>query len=98
MITLDEIITVIQWNNDKLKAFGVRKLGVFGSFARGEAPTESDIDFLVILEPKTFDGYMELKFFLEDLFNCGVDLVLIDAIKPALRENIENEVVYATGI
>ena len=98
MITLDEIITAIQRNNEKLKAFGVRKLGVFGSFARGEASTESDIDFLVILEPKTFDGYMELKFFLEDLFNCGVDLVLLDAIKPALRSNIENEVVYATGI
>ncbi len=80
MITLDEIITAIQRNNEKLLAFGVRKLGVFGSFARGEASSESDIDFLVELDPKTFDNYMELKFFLEDLFNCGVDLVLIDTI------------------
>ena len=94
MLTLDEILARISRNHEHLSKLGVKRLGVFGSFVRGEAGPDSDIDFLVELEKKTFDIYMDLKFFLEDLFERKVDLVL----KPRLRPYIENEVVYATGI
>ena len=98
LLTLDEILAGIGRNQAHLRKLGVKKLGVFGSFVRGEAGPESDIDFIVELEKKTFDSYMDVKFFLEDLFNRKVDLVLADAIKPRLRPYIENEVIYATGI
>lgn len=77
--------------------YHVRRIGVFGSFARGEEKEGSDIDFLIELEEKyeTFDNYMELKFFLEDLFGRKVDLVTVDALRPQLRDDILQEVVYA---
>jgi uncharacterized protein len=74
---------------------GVRKIGLFGSFKRGEARQKSDIDILVLLEKPTFDSYMEVKFYLEDLFGRKVDLVMEEAIKPRLRPYILDEVEYA---
>jgi predicted nucleotidyltransferase len=94
----EQILQIIEANREKIKGFGVRRLGLFGSAARGEAIAGSDLDFLVELEIKTFDNYMDLKFFLEELFGCKVDLVMKDAIKPRLREPILKETVYATGL
>jgi predicted nucleotidyltransferase len=93
-----DVLGLLEENVGILRSFGVRRLGLFGSFGRDEATPSSDIDFIVQLEVKTFDAYMELKFFLEDLFGRGVDLVLDDAIKPRLRPYIEKEVVYAKGL
>jgi len=81
-----------------LQRMGVRKLGLFGSYRAGTPTPESDMDFLVAFERPSFDAYMEVKFFLEDLFNCPVDLVLEEAIKPRLRSYILGEVVYAQGL
>jgi len=77
--------------------FHVRKIGVFGSFARGEEKEGSDIDVLIELEDRyeTFDNFMDLKFFLEDLFNRKVDLVTVEALRPQLKDDIMREVVYA---
>ena len=47
---------------------------------------------------KTFDNYMELKFFLEDLFNCKVDLVILESINPDLKPHILKSVKYAAGL
>jgi len=91
------VFRTIEPYQEKLKSLGVRKLGLFGSFARGESKNTSDLDFLVELEPETFDPYMDVKFFLEDLFEAEVDLVLVDAIKPRLRETILGETIYAPG-
>jgi predicted nucleotidyltransferase len=79
------------------KKYGVRKIGVFGSFAKGEEKEGSDIDVLIELEEayETFDNYMDLKFFLEDLFGRKVDLVTVDALRPQLKGDILREVVYA---
>ena len=94
----EQILQIIEANREKIKGFGVRRLGLFGSAARGEASEGSDLDFVVELEKKTFDIYMDLKEFLEGLFGCKVDLVMKDAIKPRLREPILNETIYATGL
>lgn len=58
-----EILQAVSANQAKIKSFGVRSLGLFGSSARGEATNKSDLDFVVEFERKTFDGYMDLKFF-----------------------------------
>jgi len=72
--------------------FGVRSLGVFGSWARGEATAGSDLDLLVEFDTPSFDRYMDLKFHLEDLLEVRVDLVLKGSLKPALRNRILREV------
>ena len=75
--------------------FTVTRIGVFGSFARGEAGPESDVDILVELTDPTFDHYMDLKFRLEDVLKRPVDLVMADTVKPRLKPIIDREVVYA---
>lgn len=94
----DEILNVIGQNKEALQSFGVRRIGLFGSFARNQACASSDLDILVELEKKTFDAYMGLKSFLEDLFHRRVDLVLSDSLKPRLRQSVTQEVIYAAGL
>lgn len=95
--TAQEILDIVEKHRDAIKKFGVRRIGLFGSHVRGEGKDSSDLDFLVDLEHHTFDSYMDLKAFLEDLFGVEVDLVLVDAIKPRLRATILGETVYAPG-
>jgi excisionase family DNA binding protein len=75
--------------------FGVKRIGVFGSAARGEAGPESDVDVLVEFDDPAFDRYMDLKFYLEDLFGRPCDLVLDESLKDSLRESVHREVLYA---
>ncbi|WP_312057960.1 nucleotidyltransferase family protein [Fervidobacterium pennivorans subsp. carthaginiensis] len=76
--------------------FGVEEIALFGSYARGEENEESDIDILIQFKEgyKTFDNYMELKFYLEELFGKTVDLVIKSAIKPRLKPYILEEAKY----
>jgi len=92
------ILQKLSENSATIKSYGVRKLGLFGSYARGAESLSSDIDFLVELDKKTFDNYMDLKIFLEKLFDCKVDLVMADAVKPRLRNAIFEETIYAQGL
>jgi uncharacterized protein len=96
--TREAVLQQLEDNRDKIRGFEVRRLGLFGSCARGEATPSSDLDFVVELEKKSFDAYMDLKDFLEELFSCKVDLVMNDAIKPRLREPILKETIYAQGL
>lgn len=77
--------------------FKVKEIGIFGSRIKGRAKKGSDVDILVEFEQgyKTFDNYMDLKFYLEKLFGCKVDLVLKNALKEELKPYILSEVVYA---
>ena len=75
--------------------FTVKRIGVFGSFARGDEGPESDVDIIIELTDPTFDNYMDLKFMLEDVLQRSVDLVMADTLKPRLRPIIEQEAVYA---
>jgi predicted nucleotidyltransferase len=100
MLTHQNILKKIEENIGKIKTYGVKKIGLFGSFIRNEQNAESDVDILVEFEEekKTFDNYMDLKFFLENLFNHKVDLVVTEAIKPDLKPYILEKVKYATGV
>ena len=94
-MTRNDILKTIDAHRDELRALHVRELALFGSFARDEASHESDIDFLVELDPKTFDAYMNVKEYLESLFRRRVDLVLKSALKERIRESILREAVRA---
>jgi hypothetical protein len=97
-LSKNEILEILRKHRDELrKRFGVKSLAVFGSVARGEAGPESDVDILAEFEGRaTFDRYMGLKFFLEDLLGRRVDLVTRKALKPRLRPFVEREAIYVT--
>ena len=89
---------ILEENLERIKAFGVKQLGIFGSVARGEETEKSDIDVLVDLERETFDNYMGLLFYLEDLFGKKVDLAIKNSLKPRIRDRILAETVYVKGL
>lgn len=81
---------------DRLIAAGVRRLGLFGSFARGTADDHSDVDVLVSFNPeaRTFDNLFEVGEALEQVFNRKIDLVTDDSLSPYLGPRIRKEVKY----
>jgi hypothetical protein len=90
----DEVLAILRAHRDDLRRLGARSLSLFGSTARDEARVDSDIDLLVELaEPATFDAFMDLKFYLEDLFGCQIDLVTSKALKPRIRPSVEREAI-----
>lgn len=93
----EEVLKRIEEHREEIRSFGVRSLGLFGSVARGEARPESDLDFLVEFDRKTFRGFMGLKFFLESLFECRVDLATGEMLKIQTRAETLREVVQAKG-
>ncbi|GMW05523.1 MAG: nucleotidyltransferase family protein [Gammaproteobacteria bacterium] len=76
------------------RRFAVRSLAVFGSAARDELRDTSDIDLLVqFTGPATFDGYMDLKFYLEKLVGRPVDLVTDKGLRREIRPAVEREAI-----
>ena len=99
MFGRDEILNTIDNQIEKLREeFTVSQIGVFGSAVRDQLRADSDIDILVDLREPTFDHYMDLKFYLEDIFQREVDLVMKDTVKPRLKSVINAEVIYAKGL
>ncbi|MEO0078555.1 MAG: nucleotidyltransferase family protein [candidate division WOR-3 bacterium] len=97
-LTRDEVLELLARNRERIRSFGVRSLALFGSAVHNEATEAGDLDFLVEFDRKTFDNYMDVKFFLEELLGRPVDLVLRDAVQPRLREKILSEAVHAAGL
>lgn len=99
MLTHKTILNKLEENSAKIKKYGVKQIGIFGSYLRNEQKSMRDIDILVEFEKSktTFDNYMDLKFFLEDLFKCKVYLVTNEAIKPDLKSYILGSVKYAAS-
>ena len=92
-----DIIKKLEDNKSTLRKYSVKKIGLFGSYAKKTAKKSSDMDFLVVFEHPTFDNYMDLKFFLEKTFRKNVDLVTEDSLKPAI-EYVKEEAVYVKAI
>lgn len=76
--------------------FGVAKIGIFGSAARGEERPDSDVDVLVEFAPgqTTFRNFMALADFLEEFYGRKVDLLTVGGIDPLIRQDVESEVVW----
>lgn len=95
-LSRDQIISTLLRNQSRLQEFGVERIGLFGSFQRGTQTDTSDIDFLVEFrtEEETFDNFMSLAQFLEELFQRKVELVTPESLSPYLGPSILKEVEY----
>jgi predicted nucleotidyltransferase len=94
--TKERVLLLIEEHQAQIQAFGVNRLGLFGSFARGEQDEDSDVDLLVEFDSgkKTFDAFIHLAFFLEELFGRRVELVTPESLSPCIGPRILNEVKY----
>lgn len=94
-----KIITLLKEHQKEIKNFKIQKISIFGSVARDEETSKSDIDILIKFSgPATFDLYMDLKFFLEDLLERRVDLVTEDSLRPEVRPSVEKDLIRVAWI
>jgi predicted nucleotidyltransferase len=91
-----QLLALIREHQEQLQAFGVRRCGIFGSFIRDQQDRQSDVDVLVEFEPgkKTFDNFIHLAFYLEELFGRKVDLLTPESLSPHIGPKIVCEVEY----
>jgi len=91
------ILQALASNKQQLNSFGVKEIGLFGSYARSEQNEESDIDLLVDIQPekKTFQNFMKLAYYLEGLLGRKVELVTKQSLSPYIGPHILNTVQYA---
>ncbi len=95
MKTLNEAKQILKKNKPMLKnKFGVKEIGIFGSFIRGEARKRSDIDILVNFSRPIGLEFIDLGFYLKKILHKKVDLVTMRALKPQLKDRILKEVVF----
>jgi len=88
------ILTFLKEHKEELKQkYHIKKIALFGSFARDEANEKSDIDILVDM-PSSFDKFFELKYYLEKNFNREVDLGKFKTLRLLVKEKIEKEILY----
>jgi uncharacterized protein len=91
-----DILLAIKRNQKKIESFGVKRLGLFGSYVRNEHNSQSDIDILVefIRDLKTFDNFMHLSLLLEDILEHHIELVTAESLSPYIKLHIIKEVEY----
>jgi hypothetical protein len=96
MKTVKEIQSVLAHHKPDLRRrYGVREIAIFGSIARGEATSTSDVDLLVEFERPIGLDFVALADYLEQILGTPVDLATRNSLKPSLRSIIERELVYA---
>jgi len=92
----DEILETLRAHRAEIRAFGVSRVALFGSLARGEERPDSDADILVEFDqPVGFFTFARLQRYLEELLGRPVDLVTPGAIRPEMRAAIMGEALYA---
>jgi uncharacterized protein len=97
--SLSEALAVLREHEAELRARGVTHAAVFGSVARGEAGSASDVDILIDLDPERrigVFGYAGIKLYIAELFGLDdldgpIDIVSRSSLKPRLRDNILRE-------
>jgi predicted nucleotidyltransferase len=93
-----ELFSILRRHHARIRQFGVKRCGVFGSFVRDKQTDESDVDILVEFEPgqKSFDNFMHLAFFLEETLGRKVELLTPESLSPYIGPHILREVEYAS--
>jgi len=74
--------------------FGVTKIGLFGSYARGDAREDSDLDVAIEFSVYSADGYFGVLHLLEDKFQKRIDLGIESNSKPIITPYIMKEIIY----
>lgn len=95
MKKLEEIQKLLTAHKEELrKRYDIEKIGIFGSFVRGEQKKTSDLDIIVdFKEVPDLLKVIELERYLEELLGVKIDLVRKQAVREELKERILNEVV-----
>ncbi|MFA5845160.1 MAG: helix-turn-helix domain-containing protein [Coriobacteriia bacterium] len=92
---LAEVVTRIRGCSQDLRArFGVRRLGVYGSFVSGEQTPDSDVDILGELDVVDFDNEIGGAVFLQRVLGRRVDFTLASELHPSIRQRVLGEVLY----
>ena len=91
-----DVLNQLKSHQAEIHGFGVARIGLFGSVLHGSAEESSDIDFLVDFRPelKTFDNFMHLSFYLEELFDRKIDLVTRESLSPYIGPHILRDIEY----
>jgi len=95
MKTKKEILAVLAAHKAGLQTqFKVKNLALFGSYARGDAGPDSDVDILVEVDPSIGLQFVVLADRIEELIGARTDVVSLGAITPRHRAQIEQELIY----
>ena len=90
----EQAIAILNAHQEEIKKFRVKSLSLFGSVARDEARSDSDVDLLVEFEtPVGLFAFMRLQRYLEAILGCSVDLGTPNSLRPYLRESVIKEAV-----
>ena len=98
MISKNIILSAMRTHKPQLASFGIKKIGLFGSYVRDEQQPQSDIDILVDFEPEkeTFDNFMNMYNYIEEMFsNEKIEIVTFGGLSPYIGKHILKEVNYA---
>ncbi|MHC4207700.1 MAG: nucleotidyltransferase family protein [Planctomycetota bacterium] len=95
-LTKDGVIGAIKKSTSELRSFGVKSIGLFGSFVRSQSSPDSDVDILVEFDvgKRTYDNFIDTCFLLEDLFGRRVEVVTTDSLSPYIKPYVLKEVEY----
>ncbi|HVF59474.1 MAG TPA: nucleotidyltransferase family protein [Thermoanaerobaculia bacterium] len=90
----EEVLTALSQHRPLLAEFGVKSLRLFGSVARNEASTASDVDLLVAFDHSpSYSEFMRLKILFEDLLGAKVDLVTEYGLRARVRPSVERDAI-----
>jgi predicted nucleotidyltransferase len=94
--TRRDLERLLHTHTDAIRAFGVERIGVFGSFAREEQTPASDIDLMVVFAPgkKTYRNFIRLAYYLEDLAGRRIELLTPEALSEHIRDKVLRQVEY----
>ena len=97
-LTKDVIMKLLAESKDKLSSFGVKSIGLFGSFVKGQQTLDSDIDLLIEFDEskKTYDNFIDTCFYLEEMFKHQVEVVTNDSISPYIKPYIMKDIEYVS--
>lgn len=95
MVTQDILAFLQEHKSEMQEKFGAIRIGLAGSYARGDATEESDIDIVVELKSdNTYRSFFNLLYFLQDSLGKRVDLATESSLKPLVRKTICKDIVY----
>lgn len=98
LLTKEIILNKLEANRTSLIDFGVQEIGLFGSYVNNQATEKSDIDLLVDIrkDKKTLHNYLNIVYFLEDLFGNKVELITKQSLSKHIGPHILNSVQYVS--